>query len=707
MPIFPDIDFPKSLPSLEISSTTRPVLSDEFRISQHRACSSTATIMRSNKSPSNDHSTSSTPKTAASSCSEEPSPAVPHVSTSDEFLGFRADEFPTSFQVEVLFDRVPDGADSAICVPKCSAQSSLSSFSCAAFPDSACHVLVLLPDAEAVRRMRRCNDSSAAEALSSPGAMMAADGRMLERSFVYHVLTDAAWSLADWLSLDALAFLQNCTSYVQFLNNMSSTRRAASRGATEQTEKMIRGVFAFDCFPALLAAVINKNFGLPGPSLASVLLCDHKLLTRKFLTPSVPLYDGAALLAEARKWRANSEKIPAHYPVVIKIAGAQYCRATTICEDPAGFLEAVTRNELLLCVFDPDHCLCEEIPDCLQAFRRRQKFYEKCCAEAGLEVGADGAVPLVHVEAGFDVKSEHQAEIVMFGKEGENLQCFVADTGDITRAKDALEKNVTGVAAELITSFKTPGSFHLSQNFKTWLTPILDKLKTHGMRNSALDVEFVRCSHHGGAAEENWQLIELNARYSFMGWGQIEPVEKASPTPEPTGDKTWPLAQTLRESEAVLPLVRETPDVRNLLNHAFLCIGEAPVTVPARDEIGIAKLTVYMYTTMLGHEDDFVDKDATQRRIGLGIEDYVGKHLHGHGGKGVDENDRVVPGGGVEERVGWAKHGFYFLTLKDDNPALNRFLHSLCASVFNKGEYIRVVIPSAASVPPDYRSLSS
>ena len=67
-------------------------------------------------------------------------------------------------------------------------------------------------------------------------------------------------------------------------------RRGGARLLSRAAEaERIDAVMAFDCLPTLLAAAVNEELGLPGPSFRSVFVCCNKYYMRRELSPELLL----------------------------------------------------------------------------------------------------------------------------------------------------------------------------------------------------------------------------------------------------------------------------------------------------------------------------------------------------------------------------------------------------------------------------------
>jgi len=270
------------------------------------------------------------------------------------------------------------------------------------------------------------------------------------RSFNYHALTAPGYSLLDPLSFDADSFVEQALAYCR--------------------EQKVDGVFGFDCFPSMLAAIIKDELKLPGASSWSVFCCCSKYYMRKELSPSLT---SLTVVPNA----------PEKYPAVLKLGDTQFYVGTRICGSE-----------------DEWQAAWRDMEPVLNATARKE-FYYKWGTKLQWPTGWSSSenVVLAHSEP-FLEGPEYQAEVVVLA-DGTPV---VADTGDIEKSG----KN----GVPWITLFKTPGTFTLTPKLKSWLEAVAAQLSERGFRSGAMDVEFKRLP-----GEEAYELVEVNSRYSYMG----------------------------------------------------------------------------------------------------------------------------------------------------------------------------------------------
>ena len=76
-----------------------------------------------------------------------------------------------------------------------------------------------------------------------------------QRSFTYVLLEQSTYNMTDPLSFDADSFVEAVLAW--------------------SSGKKVDAFMAFDCFPTLLASVVNEALKLPGPSFRSVFCCSY------------------------------------------------------------------------------------------------------------------------------------------------------------------------------------------------------------------------------------------------------------------------------------------------------------------------------------------------------------------------------------------------------------------------------------------------
>ena len=275
-----------------------------------------------------------------------------------------------------------------------------------------------------------------------------------QRSFTYVLLEQSTYNMTDPLSFDADSFVEAVLAW--------------------SSGKKVDAFMAFDCFPTLLASVVNEALKLPGPSFRSVFCCSNKHYTRRWLAPELAI--------------ALPPAAPSQFPCVVKVSDTQFYVGTRICLDAADY-----------------PAKCAELQDGLlkSGAAARQAFCFKWASRFGWadKVGwtAPADIVLVHTEPFLECVGEYQAEVVVEA----DGSIDVADTGDIEHGPGGC-----------ITVFKAPGTFTLTSKLRAWMKEkVVEPLVALGYRSAAMDIEFVRLQ----GEEEAYELIEINSRYSYMG----------------------------------------------------------------------------------------------------------------------------------------------------------------------------------------------
>eukprot|EP00746_Dinoflagellata_sp_MGD_P124447 gnl/MRDRNA2_/MRDRNA2_59039_c0_seq1.p1 gnl/MRDRNA2_/MRDRNA2_59039_c0~~gnl/MRDRNA2_/MRDRNA2_59039_c0_seq1.p1 ORF type:complete len:240 (+),score=47.17 gnl/MRDRNA2_/MRDRNA2_59039_c0_seq1:52-720(+) len=193
--------------------------------------------------------------------------------------------------------------------------------------------------------------------------------------------------------------------------------------------------------------------------------------------------------------------------------------------------------------------------DGLQA---RQQFYLKWAHHFGWQIATRWEdVHLIHTEPFIFGKSEHQVEAVVTA----DKQFLLADTGDLYKNKEYPSCGIT--------AFKTPGNFIVTPILQKWLDEqVIEGLVAHGFKSAAMDIEFFRVD----CDEERYELVEVNPRYSFMGFFKM----------------ISHLGHGHKDEQS------RVHEVRNLLNRSLLALGAPPATLPVRDNPGWCKLAAFV-----------------------------------------------------------------------------------------------------------------
>jgi len=265
----------------------------------------------------------------------------------------------------------------------------------------------------------------------------------------YHILAQEEYSMAQPLAFNVDSFVESAIAYCK--------------------KNKIEGVFGFDCFPSLIASIINTSLGLNGPSFCSVFHCISKYYMRKELSPNVSMTKIEPLA---------SPSPPSTFPVVVKEIDCQFYIGTWIIYNAEQWDQTMKHLQ-------------KRSSGEIEA---RKKFYFKWFQKLHPNEMPESRwedYVLYHMEPFFEGR-EQQIEIVL--EKDHNL--LVADTGDIIK-KDGI-----------ITMFVTPGSFDIPTE---WAQDICKKLHAMGYKNQAIDLEFI-------STTQGPELVEINSRYSYMGY---------------------------------------------------------------------------------------------------------------------------------------------------------------------------------------------
>lgn len=357
------------------------------------------------------------------------------------------------------------------------------------------------------------------------------------RTFNYHVILHKEWDFNKPMSFPADEFVEEVITYCR--------------------QHRIKAVTAYDTFPKVLVAIVTEELKLPGPSFQSVIMCDNKFYMRKYLTP------------EFQPISTSLDIPPKEYPVVVKLSDTQFYVGVRMCaneEEWRAAWETLRTGPLS------------------NGYEARQQFYFKWAQRFGFQIAQRWEdVVLLHTEPYIKSKAEHQVEVTI-SADGK-LQ--VADTGDLLKDPS---NTYSGVIA-----FKTPGDFTLTRVLRKWLHDLCEKLAGYGFKSSATDIEFFRVS----GEEERYELVEINPRYSFMGF--------------------WKMLTDLKHDNRVIKANQH--ETRNMLNRTLLALGDPPATLPMRDHPGWCKFAVFVYTNKVGNLTDFFNIEALKALVEDGTVD--------------------------------------------------------------------------------------
>eukprot|EP00440_Ansanella_granifera_P054017 gb/GFBE01058559.1/.p1 GENE.gb/GFBE01058559.1/~~gb/GFBE01058559.1/.p1 ORF type:complete len:597 (+),score=162.97 gb/GFBE01058559.1/:1-1791(+) len=459
----------------------------------------------------------------------------------------------------------------------------------------------------------------------------------------------------------------------------------------------VQAVTGLNCFATLLCSIIREELGLPGSSFKSVLNCCNKYYMRKNLTPDCQPYEAG--------------KPPPKYPAVVKLADCQFYSAVRIVHSDAEWEAAWKSLKGMLDL----------------GKEARQRFYIKWSKRFGFELEKRWEdVVLLFTEPYIPNKAEFQAEVVITAG-GEML---TADTGDICHME----------GGDNITMFKTPANIEMTPVSLAWLKGIVAKLVEYGYRSLAMDVEIMRVD----CAEEKYELVEINSRYSYMGdWHIVVPADltdsrrafvcsaltsmlhgtaqadslAAFREMDANADKTVTREELKRFMQRI-GLYRKSDDVDVLfeamdvngdgmiqlsefqaaLNKAVADIDKLPKEVKAtpkevRNLLNRTRLALGHDPMTLPDRDQVgVSKIAAAvftDRLGKISDIFDQKALDAYLAEGTIDTwcpEPPVSSGEVKESDlifgGWARLGYLIMTWKDDLPEINRRLNTVIKDLF-------------------------
>ncbi|CAJ1377818.1 unnamed protein product [Effrenium voratum] len=439
---------------------------------------------------------------------------------------------------------------------------------------------------------------------------------MEDSPFTYHILDDPNYNMGNVMGFDADRFVEEAIKYCR------------THG--------IKGVFGFDCFPSLLASIINTALQLPGPSFLSVFHCVSKYYMRKALTPEVKVG-----MIDPKTCAKQVPPNPEEFPLVVKETDCQFYIGTWIVHSKD---EWVTLMEKLSSRDQKLHDQRKQF-----YFKWFQQLHPQNAPEARWE-----DFVLYHSEPYFAGR-EHQIEIVV-----DNGKELVADTGDMIKVGDILGM------------FVTPGSFEMP---KVFAHDITKKLYDMGYNNQALDLEFI-------FTESGPQLVEINSRYSYMGF------------------RSWYEVHGTHAPAATSQLASK-PCLRNLENRTRSCLGEPVPKFPSDSNV-ISKLAVAVFTNKTGPVKDIVDLDYLEKVVQEGkAECWVPKPAFKAGV--IKETDLSYGEGNV-----FCKLGFIMMTAKrTDFEATNAAIRGMFKNIFREADSYLLVQDDEIGYEVDKNALLS
>jgi len=520
-----------------------------------------------------------------------------------------------------------------------------------------------------------------------------------ELKYEVHMLPAAAFNIFDPFSFDAA--------------------HAALEVAKYAAEEGLQGLTSMNCLPSLVAAaalqeLASKGRVMRGPAFDSVAICCHKLLLRK-LVPSkkISVFDPREVNQFGANRLAHLRAALPPFPLALKFADTQYyigthrlntfkdleefmsseshtpnryvrwvlldqhsapgirSHATTCCRTtcfPAREASLGVEDEIVICC-----------PEEFRCFEKRQEFYFANLS-AGLkrQLGFAGPsdISLFHFETWLpsDVAKEYQLEVVV----SEKGQAWVHDSGDIVRDP----------ATDLLVLYKTPfslgGDTPMLQQF---LKTVVGTLMEHGWEFGPMDIEF-KASADGSTLE----LVEINSRYSYMGWHQYgldKEHGKGHVTSRISAKQLASYNEDFAEHVDAKGGHKHFSSMRNITNRIELSLGKMPSVLPSRDHAGISVLASFFYSTQHGDIAKFFSVDA------------VKKHTNQYAPKPTASPGRVQPEDCVQYN-GWCKLGFFTDVIEDDVDFINAHLKTVYQEAFAAGDaaYVMPVVPSCSQQLP-------
>lgn len=440
------------------------------------------------------------------------------------------------------------------------------------------------------------------------------------RAFTYHFFRHSAYDSANPIAFDADKFIDEVID------------AAKDRG--------LKTVIALDsCFGTMLASIVTESLGLPGPSFLSTFVCTNKYYLRR--TDSV------------QSWLNPTEVTK--FPVVVKAAEHQFNNGNMLCCNQQELEFALDSNQIMGLL--PNAQSSSHDSDADGLIWKRKCFYFKwlgqlnCIEKLGITKPED--VTLAHIEEYIPSLREHQIEVVILGDQ----RVLVADTGDILKN----ESNIT--------AFRTPWSLPAEnqENCRKWLSTILERVRSLGFKNGTLDIEFLQ------TAANEFTLVEINCRYSFMGLRQ---GSARGEIPNHLSGKCSDYAARLEKPDAA------TKSLRNLLNRTMIALGREPPTLPTRDHKGVALVCAYCYTTQTGALDDILDSKYLSNMQRIKSVSMCEKHTRSQ----VDEKDKI-------KFHGYTRLLSVYMALPDDKDTMTSHINNMFhKSVKDQSGLMRVVV---------------
>ena len=432
-------------------------------------------------------------------------------------------------------------------------------------------------------------------------------------------------------------------------------------------------VISFDCFPNLLTSIINKKmqdlntnyFIGSGPSILSCFICTNKYYMRK---------NKNVILGYTIDCYSSINEIPedSQDEYVLKLTDAQFYAGTYPFKKKEDLNAIVDANPLYSSVLGISNPI----------IKSRQNFYydllkEYCNGdfiEPNVIKNANDIV-LVHIEPFFGkgLLREQQVEIVV-----QNGNIYIHDSGDLIKCEEA----------QAVQTFKTKTSLEFDKWNKFIKELVIDKLVGLGWNNGAMDIEFV--------IDENdkLQLIEVNCRYSFMGYHRFNSLCNEN-CEKDMGHESNSIkrneAKFIELGESLKGTYSDTVNVRNFNNRIYLSLSESKkynaevLYIPYRDEPKTTIIAFCIYfkpkefplnINNIFKEPLILSENNENNENNLMVENYTGEgpiNLRNY-----TDKDHFL----LQKYNGYDKLGFIFITIENNIDYINKWFTNLYKYMF-------------------------
>ena len=443
-----------------------------------------------------------------------------------------------------------------------------------------------------------------------------------------------------------------------------------------------KSVIAFDCFPNLVASIINEKikknkkqypyFVGSGPSFVSTFMCANKYYMRANNYNSIKLGNPGI-----NYWTKFAdipyEPSSPNNGLVVKVSDAQFYTGTEPVNSKNDILKLIEQNTFYgqLIGFGGN------------IIKARQNFYFTIFKELSPgflkenNINKAEDIVLVHVEdfLGLGLLREQQVEIVVL-----NGEIIIHDSGDLLKAKEAKGVNV----------FKTKTSLDKSI-WEDFIKDNVNKLINLGWNNGALDIEFIY-----NEQTRELQLIEINSRYSFMGYHRFKSV-----CDKPNCEDANMLHQAnvinrsdIKELDLAGPTgglygsYSENVNVRNFNNRAVLSLaqhnklGKENLYIAYRDEPKTTIMAFAIYVKPVQIPLNLAESRLfNEPRVKIhNIENYTAE------GPLVLRNYESKEHPLLQKYNGYDKLGFVFITLENTKDTINKWFRDFYNNIFPENQ---------------------